>query len=364
MKRVKLPAALLALLLLLSGCQSGMEASSLTVVTGIGLDGLPRECRVSVEAIQLTQTQEGGQRVLLHADGVTLSDSILNTVAITGRRLHSNHAEVLVISRETAEAGLEPVLDDLLRQNQYPVSMQLAIAKGSAEEIMRTEPVVGDIGSIELDTMLQEGQDQCRTPAVTASEFYQQACRPGAEPVLPFVELRQNGETMVREVTGCALFRDMKLLSILDGWESRVLLWMLGRPGGSLIGDTAIFEMEQLERHIDTGREGGVLTLTVTLKTQADQRRQAELEEEARRLLAEQCQAVLSVLQAQQCDAIGIGSSIYRHHPALWRQVQDRWPEIFSDYPIEVRVKIREMRWGRVWSAKNLEEWEVAGYGK
>ena len=101
MKRVKLPAALLALLLLLSGCQSGMEASSLTVVTGIGLDGLPGECRVSVEAIQLTQTQEGGQRVLLHADGVTLSDSILNTVAITGRRLHSNHAEVLVISRMT-----------------------------------------------------------------------------------------------------------------------------------------------------------------------------------------------------------------------------------------------------------------------
>ena len=93
-------------------------------------------------------------------------------------------------------------------------------------------------------------------------------------------------------------------------------------------------------------------------------RRQAELEEEARRLLAEQCQAVLSILQAQQCDAIGIGSSIYRHHPALWRQVQDRWPEIFSDYPIEVRVKIREMRWGRVWNAKNLEEWEIADYGK
>ena len=363
MKRVKLPAALLALLLL-SGCQSGMEASSLTVVTGIGLDGLPGECRVSVEAIQLTQTQEGGQRVLLHADGVTLSDSILNTVAITGRRLHSNHAEVLVISRETAEAGLEPVLDDLLRQNQYPVSMQLAIAKGSAEEIMRTEPVVGDIGSIELDTMLQEGQDQCRTPAVTASEFYQQTCTPGAEPVLPFVELRQNGETMVREVTGCALFRGMKLLSVLDGWESRVLMWMLGRPGGSLIGHTAVFEMEQLERHIDTGREGGVLTLTVTLKTQADQRRQAELEEEARGLLEEQCAAVLSVLQAQQCDALGVGSSMYRHHPALWRQLQDNWPEVFGDYPMEVRVKIREMRWGRVWSAKNLEEWEGEGHGK
>ena len=48
----------------------------------------------------------------------------------------------------------------------------------------------------------------------------------------------------------------------------------------------------------------------------------------------------------------------------LWRQVQDRWPEIFSDYPIEVRVKIREMRWGRVWSAKNLEEWEGEGHGK
>ena len=363
MKLVKFPAALLALLLL-SGCQSGTESSSLTVVTGIGLDGLPGECRVSVEAIQLTQTQEGGQRVLLHADGVDLSDSILNTGAITGRRLHSNHAEVLVISRETAEAGLEPVMDDLLRQNQYPVSMQLAVAKGSAEEIMRTEPVVGDIGSIELDTMLQEGQEQCRTPAVTASEFYQQACTPGAEPVLPFVELRQNGETMVREVTGCALFRGMKLLSVLDGWESRVLLWMLGRPGGSLIGHTAIFEMEQLERQIDTGREGGVLTLTVTLKTQADQRRQAELEEEASALLREQCQAVLSVLQAQQCDALGVGSSMYRHHPALWRQVQERWPETFSAYPMEVRVEIREMRWGRVWSAEELQEWEGADDGK
>lgn len=358
MKKRRLALSIVSLLLLLSGCTSGPEASSLTVVTGIGLDGVPGSCRVSAEAIQLTQTQEGGQRVLLHADGVNLTDSIRNTVAITGRQLHSNHAEILIFGRELAEAGLRPVMEDLLRQNQYPVSIQLAVAKGTAEEIMSTEPVVGDIGSMELDTMLKQGEVQCSAPSVTAAEFYQQACAPGIEPILPFVELRQNGDAMVREITGCALFRDMSLLSILDGQESRTLMWMRGKSGGTLVGDSVVFEVQSLKRTLSVSPEGGTLHLAVQLRTDGDPLEEDALRRQAKTLLETRCATVLSILQEQQCDALGIGNQLYRHAPKQWETVKEDWSERFSDYPLQIEISIEKIRWGRIWTEKSVEQWE------
>lgn len=357
MKKRSFAAGILSLLLL-SGCTSGPEASSLTVVTGIGLDGVPGSCRVSAEAIQLTQTQEGGQRVLLHADGVNLTDSIRNTIAITGRQLHSNHAEILIFGRELAEAGLRPVLEDLLRQNQYPVSIQLAVAKGTAEEIMSTQPVVGDIGSMELDTMLKQGEVQCSAPSVTAAEFYQQACAPGMEPILPFVELRQNGDAMVREITGCALFRDMTLLSILDGQESRTLMWMRGKSGGTLVGDGVVFEMQTLKRTLSVSPEGGRMHLTVQLRTDGDPLEEEALYRQAKMLLEQQCELVLSLLQEQKCDALGIGNALYRKSPKRWETLKEDWPERFASYPLQIEITIEEIRWGRLWTERSVEQWE------
>lgn len=354
----------LLLVLLLGGCASAPEASSLTVVTGIGLDGVPGNCRVSAEAIQLTQTQVGGQRVLLHADGVTLTDGIRNTVAITGRQLQSHHAEVLILGRDTAEAGLKPVLEDLLRQNQYPVSMQLAVAKDSAREIMDTDPVVGDIGSLELDTMLSQGERQCGTPSVTVAEFYQQACAPGLEPVLPFVELRQNGAQMVREITGCALFRDMSLLSILDSRESRVLLWMRGSAGGTLVSDSAVFQVSELKRELKVTPEGGTLTLRVRLKADGDQEQDAELRRQAEQLLKAQCEQLLELLQARQCDALGVGNRLWKTDPQAWQRVKEDWPERFSQYPLQVEIVVEKLQWGRIWTARTVEQWEEQVHGE
>lgn len=346
------------LLFLLSGC--GKDASSMTVVTGIGLDGTPGYFRATAEAIQLSDSQEEkSESVLIRSDGVTLTDSLQNTVALTGRPLHCNHVQVIILGRETAEKDVEIILEDILRQSQYPVSAELAVTKGQASDLMEKKPVVGDLGSTELKSLIVQGEKQCSNPASTAAEFYQDVCAPGIEGILPFVDLRQNGDDTVRKITGTAIFRNMEMQSVLDTKESRCLLWLRGKTGGTFIGDTTVFEVLHLKRNISADETGAKVCLTVTLRADSNSGEKAALIEEAEAQLAENCRLLLTVLQKQKCDAVGFGNCIYRRQPKKWRDLQYDWPEIFEKIPIEVEVHVKNITWGRIWSTDGVEELEA-----
>ena len=137
--------------ILLTGCSR--DASELTVVTGIGVDGFPGDYQIDAEVLQLSDSEKSNKSVLLQMDGSTLSDGIDRMVTLTGRTLYCNHTQ---ISRKTAEAGLASLLGELMCDTQYPVSLRVAISKDSAAQIMGAKPVVSDIHSVELENILKE----------------------------------------------------------------------------------------------------------------------------------------------------------------------------------------------------------------
>jgi len=346
------------LLLFLTGC--GRDAAQLTVVTGICVDGLPGEYQVGAEVIRLTDASQGSQSAYLSSDGLTLTDSINGMVSMTGRTLYSNHAQVLLIGRETANNGIKSLLEELLRGNQYPISLRMAVAKDSAAKTMQAKPVVSDLHSIELTDMIREGSKQCLTVDVDACSFYQEILAPGIEGVLPFVELEENSGEEVCVLAGTALFRDEKMLAVLNERDSRCLMWMRGKKGGTLVTENAVFEVSELERKLTATPDQGHLHLELTLKASDNEENRQALMDEARQAMEEQCRSLLGQLQKLHCDAVGFGSRIYQKHPGDWSSLQAEWPERFSKYPITVSVEVKNMIWGRIWSTNGQQELEEA----
>lgn len=352
---------LLLSLLLLTGC--GRDAAQLTVVTGIGVDGLPGEYHVCAEVIRLTDQNEGSKSVHLSADGLTVTDSIDSMVSMTGRTLYCNHTQVLVISRETAENGLKSLLEELLRGTQYPISLRIAVAKDSAAKTMRTKPVVSDLHSVELEDMIREGAKQCLTPDVDVCSFYQEVSEPGVEGILPFLELKEGEQEPACSLAGTALFQGERMLSVLDSWDSRCLMWMRGETGGTLVTEHAVFEVVGLERDLEATARSGKLKLKLTLKASDDEENKEQLMGEAKAAMENQCRSLLKRLQELQCDAVGFGNRIYQKHPGDWKQLEEQWPQHFSAYPISVEVEIGNMIWGRIWSSDGQQELEEDSHG-
>jgi len=343
----------ICLLLLLSLCGCGRDAAQLTVVTGIGVDGHPGGYQVGAEVIRLSsngENTEGSQSVYLRGTGVTITDSINNMVSMTGRRLYCNHAQVLVVSRESAQNGMKPILEELLRGTQYPISVRLAVCKDTAAQTMRAKPVVSDLHSVELEDMIREGGKQCITADMGAGAFYQQVTASGVEGVLPFLELEERDGEAVCSVTGTALFRDDRMLSVLDARDSSCLMWMLGKSGGTLVTEHAVFEVMQLTRDLQADRSGGKLTLELVLKAGDSESNRETLIAEVEKTLEQRCVSLLKRLQNLECDAVGFGNRIGQSHPKQWESVREDWPRSFADYPITVEVRVKNLIWGRIWS--------------
>lgn len=348
--------ALLMVLLLGSAC--GRDASQLTVVTGIGLDGQPGVYEVGMEVIRLTDQKGEGQSTYLTGSGISLTDGINRMVSMTGRSLHSNHAQVLLISRNTARSGLRSLLEEVLRSNQYPVFLRLAVTKDSAAKTLQVKPVVSDLHSVEIEDMIREGARQCLTPDQNISSFYQELCAPGIEAVLPFVELRDNGGEQVCALAGSTLFQGETMHSVLNERDTRCLLWMRGKSGGTLVTEHSTFEIISLKRSLTATAEQATLRLEVALKASDSEENREALIQQAEAELQAQCISLLRQLKKRKCDAVGFGNCIYRKHPAQWETIEENWPELFSNYPVEVEVIVKNIVWGRVWSADNTNTQE------
>lgn len=345
-------------LLLLALCGCGRDAAQLTVVTGIGVDGHPGGYQVGAEVIRLSEggeNSEGSQSVYLRGTGVTITDSINDMVSMTGRTLYCNHAQVLVVSRETAQNGMKPILEELLRGTQYPISVRIAVCKETAAEVMRAKPVVSDLHSVELEDMIREGGKQCITADVDAGAFYQQVAAPGVEGVLPFLTLEERDEESVCSLKGTALFREDRMIAVLDDRDSSCLMWMLGKSGGTLVTEHAVFEVMGLKQSLQADRNGGKLTLELVLKASDSESDREQLIAEAEKTLERRCASLLKQLQKLECDAVGFGNRISQTHPNQWEEVCDDWPQSFADYPVTVEVRVKNLIWGRIWSDEGQE---------
>lgn len=351
----------LILAFLFAGC--GRDASQLTVVTGIGVDGTPGDYQVGTEVIRLTGNDQSSQSVLLQADGHTISDGIDSLVSTTGRSLYSNHAQVLIIGRKTAETNLAVLLEELMRVNQYPISLRVAVAKGTAAEIMKAKAVVSDLHSVELEDMIREGAAQCLTIDTSISDFYQDMRAPGIEGILPFIELREDQGERVCTLSGTALFRDTALITVLNRDDSRTLMWMRGKSGGTLVTQHGLLEVTYLDRRLEANADHAKLTLKLTLTAASSEDNREALMAEAKRLMEARCSSLIARLKTLECDAVGFGQQLRRQHFRAWNRLEQPWGKSFAAYPIQVEVIVENVIWGRIWSEEGVVSGREAHHG-
>ncbi len=350
MKRILL---LLIILLFLPGC--GRDASELTVVTGIGVDGQAGEYRIGTEVIKLSGGQEESQSLILSAAGQTITDGVDSLAAMTGRSLYCNHAQILIVGRETAENGILPLLEELLRGNQYPISLRIAVAKDTAAQVLNSKPTISDLHSVELEDMIRQGNLQSITADMSIYRLYQDINAEGVEGILPFIDVREDQKNQVCTLAGTALFLNEKLITILDRQDSQCLMWMRGQSGGTFPTKHGLLEVAGMDRSLHCSPAGAKLTLHVRLRVTNSEVKKEELADVAEQTLTKQCESLLSQLQSLQCDAVGFGQRLRQNHLRSWNRLETPWHERFPNYPINIQVQVEDIVWGRIWAEAQSE---------
>ncbi|SHH94673.1 spore germination protein KC [Sporobacter termitidis DSM 10068] len=368
-------AVLLACLSCLTGCFDRRELDTLGIVMGVAIDKGKDEGDTEL-TVQMANPSGGkseskGKASKEDGGGSSGSSSAYINVSNAGknmnfvvremqnkmsRRIYVAHSEVLVMSEELARAGVRDCLDFFARAAEARMTPFVFISKGNAKDILEIEPEFEQLPSMELAKMLRDQKVTSHAPMTTEFDFVTNLMSKTTSAVAPIVSVINDGGIERLIVSGCAVFKQSKMVGEMDETDTRGLLFVQGKVKNGVFladiqGETATIEIRDGQCKVtpilytDGTAEFNVREeVTVGLGDQsgtynlADPEHTQDLLNASQAVIKSEIQQAVDKSKELEADVFGFGEYIYRKYPEQWNQMKDKWDELYKNIKVNVTV--------------------------
>ena len=345
----------LAVCLLLTGC-SGLpdarEMGDMALLRTMGVDAAQAGVAVTgstgprAKGVQ----SEGEPALTLMADRESLSAACLAMQGQSDSYVFFGYVDQLLVGEGMAAEGVRPVLDHFARNSELGLGAQLWLVRGTtAREAVSSG---GEEGvDKRLETLQHDSEMGIASISRTAGEVYADLLELGSAFVPALTSAGEGGPLAER---GYGVLIGDTLAGFLDGEEAKGLELLAGGPSADiLVGGEGRVSAKVTSAHTASALEfqGGVpsvlkLHCQVTVRLVEYRRRPEGRELEALRQELEgqelaRLTAAVDRLQSLGADCAGLGAKAGIAHPARWQAVRGRWPEWFSQVPVEIQVEVK-----------------------
>ena len=355
------------------GCWSGRELTDLAVVMGVGLDRSDRPGEILVtaqtaKAADMGKKEGGGGPAYWNVSqsGPDPLSALRGMTDTAGRQPYLSHNQIVIFGRELAEEGIQSHLDYFLRDRESRTNVFVAVADGSAAELLDFSPPLDPLPARQLSSQIKARQDTGEWPTVDLLAFANQLMERSRAPLAPLLCLVGEGEEKTAQIMGTAVFREDKMAGVLTQTETRGMLWCLGKVDGAVLevpleDGRAGVEIISAAGHIEpVCEQDGSILMRVRVEAEGHMSAQGgddnlsapeeidRLEAALGRTIQTEIEASFQKSQALHTDIYGLGNLIHRQYPARWRELEEDWREVFQGVRLEIRVDPRVSNTGRL----------------
>lgn len=350
----------------LTGCWSSIELNNRSFVRMMLLDKAASGIELTLSfplPNRLIPGQSGGTGELqgkpftfVSATGDNISEAYRIVQSDLSRKITFGQTSVIVIGSELAKEGISQVLEFVAREPRFHINANLFITPGKAKELMLT-PVVFE--RFPADILLAYTREHVTVDMTTkdclAASYY------GGDMIIPMLKFKaitipsekQKQQTWMG-TDGAALFRDGKMVQVLNTYEMRGAKWILGKMKDAEISIPSPTDGKQLSYMVNQSRSkirpvlsGGELTFHIECEADASLIASNSLirlqEPGVERKLSQKLEAMI---ETRMKDAIEsskrIGADIFQlssyldwHYPQEWRNRASHWRE---EYRSKIKV--------------------------
>lgn len=383
MKRVLLRLFMLVLsLACLSSC--ALEKEELTnrlIIEAIGIDGIPEGVRVT---FQVLNTERAGNKETcgspdeivknVSVEGCSVEAALEKLTQTLGKEPMTEHNRVVVFGRKTAQEGLNQYLDMFSRNAADHITVLLAVAENTAEELVSANLGKDVVPAKEIEKVVEASRFNPETVTTPVYRFVGDLQNRTNSPVLPIVGLkdRRDGGKKEVEIRSTAVFDGDRLAGRLEKEYTAGLLWLtdryssgifsVGLPGGENAALTVLSSKTGIKVKVIEGRPHYRIKVKcranlAELKAKERLPFSPEDIESLRRAAEDQiCEKIrrtidecFSVLHA---DPFGFGNRLWRSDPELYRRVSGNWNAYLPELRCEVEVRVQIPRIGNEYLRK------------
>lgn len=349
-----------------SGCQS-LDVQDTAIAIGAAADWKDEEFIVSIQvAKHMTQEQgtspEEVQFEVISEQGKSVSDAA-RRISLTLPRIPLwFHASTLVLGEDIAEHRLTEMADFLARNRNVRKNTLIVVARGSlGSELLKVNTPLEPHSAVGIRRILENQEEQAGIyMLVTLGDFLQNLTMPGIDPVIPEVAIvSDHGKPLIKAV-GTAVFSGPVMVGELNESESRGFRFLSDKSirGGLIIIPAPDDEQRNVTIELIASQaqtipvfQNGELRMKIKVLADGNFYEQTssqpllelatfkEMEYLTAQQMKKEMYKAIGKAQLYQADILGWGRLLEIYHPAIWKQVEKDWPQIFPDIETDIDVE-------------------------
>lgn len=364
-------------LLMLSGCWSSLELNERLFVRMLIVDKaeqgieltlvFPLPNRLIPGTAEGTGQQEGKVYSYMTQAGADIGQAYRNIQANLTRRINFGQTRVIVVGRELAEEGVEPVLEFIGRNAPFYLNSKIYVTTEKAHDIATIATV-----SERFPSDVVAAFSRFRFTIDTASKDVMAANYNGGDVVLPLlrvkkirIETEKEKEQMWVHPVGAAVLKEGRMVGTLTMKEMRGGLWILGKLKDAeitvqsptdgkdvsfMIRNTHTRTKPKLTRdriliQIETDADAGVLSSDSNVDLE-DPHMLKLVEQSLNREIHRRITGAITKTRSMKTDAFNFSSYIDWTYPRQWERIKPHWREIYAEslaFSVRPDVKIRQI---------------------
>lgn len=359
-------------IILLSGCWNYRELNELGIATGIAIDKKDDEYILTymiANSKKQGSENEEATTTVYSGYGKSIYEATKDMALSVPKEIYVGHVDIIILSKEIANEGIENALDFLFRYPQTRNQFYLLVADGcDAKDVFKVTIPLESFPSQNISKNLETTDDlQGFTYKVTFNELIDDLLSEGINPVLPTIKIigdveignkeeniKQNEPSTYLKLGMLGIFKNDKLLEISSKDESMGIN-LLNKKIKTLVVRTnydngyavmhgkdakASYDINYNDVKIKITMNGSIHEITSDINL-SDNNIIKDLKTKFEKEITDKAYKAIFLAQSNKTDIFGIGNKIYKKNYKYWYTVRDSWDDlVFPNLNITVETEI------------------------
>ncbi|GIN12464.1 germination protein [Shouchella clausii] len=364
------------MLLLLTGCWDQRLVKDINLIYSQALDqthdGKIETTIVTIGGGTQNQAQAGADvtttPAILSAIGTTPRDSRIQLDRKVSGELYASKNRVTLLSRGLAEQNIYSMLDVHYRSPVSTTNARIGVVNGPAKDALHVKTPETPLISNYLGDLLQGLENTGNIPTTSLEDILSLLFDKGTDFVLPLLQVIDHHNV---ELHGVALFNQNKMSGELSADQTLRLLLLdhkqdkeprlnikVSDQYAIKANNYATVDVEDRKSNMKLTKNNAgqfqvdfdvELTLNVIeypKDTLYIQENVDELNNRITAQLSKECEEVINIIQARNCDYYGIGKHMRAFYYSDWQKTN--WKELYPKIPISVNLNTKILYHGIV----------------